>query len=163
AVTCAVLVCATAVLEALALGLAGLGGSPAALTGGAVLTWLLTRRVTPDPAVSVERELLAWWALLPRGPRVAIGALAGALLPLSAVLMSAAGWLGLRRLEVAPLIRTLALAALVLGPLLIVALPQPGTDVPALTWLICCAALAATSRERPALLVPAILALGLAV
>jgi hypothetical protein len=52
---------ATAVLEALALGLAGLGASPIALTLAAGLTWGAAWWWLPDPAVSPWDELRAWW------------------------------------------------------------------------------------------------------
>ncbi len=83
--------------------------------------------------------------------------------PVSAGLLVLAGWCALRRLSVPAGVRVLALAALIAGPLLCVALPQPGTDLPALSWLACCGALCLGSTERTALLGPAIVAFGLAV
>jgi len=83
--------------------------------------------------------------------------------PASALLLITAGWLGLRSLGVAALVRGLALGALMLGPLLVSALPQPGTDLPALSWLACSAGLCVAAVSRPVLVVPAVVALGLAV
>jgi hypothetical protein len=232
----AVLLASTAVLEALALGLAGLGGTSAALTAAAVLTWLAVRRWVPRPEVPVSGELVSWWSGAGPVTRAGVGALAGAVLaliaislrrpapgfdgityhlpeivgfvqgghpgavlhpyyglpvgnypltnevllawgagishgfapltlwsPVSILLLIAAGWSGLRRLGIPAVTRVLALGALVLGPLLIDAAATPGTDLPALAWLACCAALCLAAPVRPVLLVPAILALGLAV
>ncbi len=234
--TWAVLLASAVVLQALALGLVGLGGTPVALAGAAVLTWLAAHRWIPRPEVPVSRELVAWWRGLGPVRRAAIGALAGAVVaviaislrrpgpgfdgityhlpeivgfvqgghpgavlhlnyglpvgnfpltnevllawvagishgfaplvlwsPVSAGLLIAAGWLGLRGLRVPTLVRVVALAALVLGPLLIDALGAPGTDLPALAWLACSAALCLAASNRPVLLAPAILAFGLAV
>jgi hypothetical protein len=234
--TTAVLAAAAAVIESLALGLAGLSGSPAALTAAAVLTWAGARAGLPAPAMSPWEELAGWWSELPLWARSAVGAAAGLALalvanilrrpepgfdgityhlpevvafvqtghagsvvtsnytlpvgsypitnevllswltgishgfaaltlwsPVSAGLLVLAGWCAMRRLSVPGWVRTLALAALIAGPLLFVALPQPGTDLPALSWLACCAALCLASTERTALLGPGIVAFGLAV
>jgi hypothetical protein len=83
--------------------------------------------------------------------------------PLSALLVAVGGWLGLRRLGVSRPVRALSLAALLLGPLLVQALSQPGTDLPALGWLTCCVALCVCAVKRPALLAVAFVAFGLAV
>lgn len=58
-----------------------------------------------------------------------------------------------------------ALAAFVTLPIFLLNLNfgGPGTDLPAVTWLACTAALCAGARERPALLGPALLAAGLGV
>jgi hypothetical protein len=69
---------AAAVGEALVLGLAGLGGSPAALTLAAVLTWLTVRALVRAPALAPAGELRTWWLSRPVGARVMVGALAGA-------------------------------------------------------------------------------------
>jgi hypothetical protein len=79
------------------------------------------------------------------------------------LLLVASGWLGLRELGVPTAVRALSLAALALSPLVFVAFAQPGTDLPSLSWLVCCAALCACARRRPGLLAVAIVALGLAV
>jgi len=235
ALAASVLVAAAIVVEALALGLVGLSGTPVALCAGALLTWLGVRSRFSAPELSAAAEIGSWWADLSPRSRAGIGAAAGlgvgilasilrrpepgydgltyhlpevvafvqsghagtvitsnyglpvgsypitneVLLswltgisrgfsaltvwtPVSAGLLVLAGWAGMRRLGVAAGIRTLALAALIAGPLLVVALPQPGTDLPALSWLACCATLCLASAERPALLAPALLAFGLA-
>lgn len=68
------------------------------------------------------------------------------------------GNLGVRR---GPAI--LATVALLATPLLVREIAEPQTDLPALTWLACTAALATGARRRPALLLPALLAAGLAI
>jgi hypothetical protein len=236
ALVVAVLLAAAAVIEALALGLVALGGTPAALATAAVLTWLAARIWLPEPERSPWHELRDWWGGLPAVSRVGLGALAGATAaialtllhrpepgfdgityhlpevvdfvqsgrpgavfqayyglpignypltnevllswltgithgyaaqtlwsPASALLLLAAGWLGLGQLAVPRGVRVLALAALLLGPVLFSSLAQPGTDLPALAWLACCGSLALAARDRPALLAPAVLALALAV
>ena len=68
---------ATAVVEVLALGLVGLGGSSAALAAAAGATWVAARLV-PAPELSARTELAGWWRSLPPGGRLAMGAVAGA-------------------------------------------------------------------------------------
>ncbi|MDQ6605117.1 MAG: hypothetical protein M3Z06_01045 [Actinomycetota bacterium] len=230
-----VLVAAAAVIEALGLGLLALGGSSAALSAAALITWLAARRWLPAPETPVRRELPDWWGGLSIGARAGVGAVAGAAValaltilhrpapgydgityhlpevvgfvqsghpgavlqfyyglpvgnypltnevltawmtglsrgfaaltlwsPASALLLAAAGWLALRELRVPATFRCLALGALLLGPLILAAMGQPGTDLPALTWLVCCVALCLAARERPLLLCPAIIGFGLA-
>jgi len=236
AVVAAVLAAAAASLEALGLGLFGLGGSALALAGAAVVSWGVVRALLPAPAPRVRSELREW--CLEAGPleRAAVGGVGGLAVAVAAIvlhrpqpgvdgitdhiavavafvqgghtgslvainhvlpvasyplsnevllswltgisrgfaaltlwtpvlvlLLIAAGWLGLRRLAVPAWLRALALAALICGPLLVVALPQPSTDIPALTWLVCAVVLCAAAAERPALLAVAIIALGLAI
>jgi hypothetical protein len=76
-VTAFVLAAATAVIEALALGLLSLGSDPIGLTGAAVATHLVSVAVTraPDPPTRVllGRE----WAALPQNRRAMTGAVAG--------------------------------------------------------------------------------------
>jgi hypothetical protein len=64
------------VIEALGLGLVGLGGSPPALVTAAVATWLAARAL-PAPPLRAWEELAAWWTGL--DPRLAllVGAAAG--------------------------------------------------------------------------------------
>lgn len=81
------------------------------------------------------------------------------------VLVSAA-WLGLRTLRVSGGKAALAIAALVSAPVLMNwNFNGPGTDTPALAWLVTAAALTvlATRREEPALMAPALVAAALAV
>jgi hypothetical protein len=71
-------------------------------------------------------------------------------------------WTTARELRV-PVLAAGAFVALGLGiPWTLEHLNEPGTDVPALAWTACMAALALGTRQRPALLAPALLAGGLA-
>lgn len=83
---------------------------------------------------------------------------------LTLTLMATSAWAGLRALGVARLTAGLATAALCTSPWLL-AWQSNGsvTDGPALAFLVACAALCALSRERPAMVVPAIVAGGLAI
>jgi hypothetical protein len=83
--------------------------------------------------------------------------------PLLFALSGAAGWLGLRSFGVSKPVTGLALAALLTTPTVMAGTNGPNTELPALAWLLCAAALAAASRSRPALLAPAVVAAGLAV
>jgi hypothetical protein len=83
--------------------------------------------------------------------------------PVALALTAAASWLGLRTLRVPGTPAALATAALCLLPLNVSRLNEASTDIPALAWLVCTGALAAGSARRPALLVPALVAAGLAV
>jgi hypothetical protein len=67
---------ATAVVETLALGLAGLAGESWLLAGAAVLTWLGSMRL-PRPELPPGAELRRWWTALPFARRVVAGALVG--------------------------------------------------------------------------------------
>jgi hypothetical protein len=82
--------------------------------------------------------------------------------PVALLIAGLAAWVGLRSLEVPPGVRALAVAALCTLPLNLEHLGEPNSDTPALTWLLCAAALTAGVRRRPALLVPALLTGGLA-
>jgi hypothetical protein len=74
----AIVIAATIVLlQLLALGLLGLGGSPASLFAAAVLTWLAGRVLLPAPATSAATELAEWWRDLHTARRVALGAASG--------------------------------------------------------------------------------------
>jgi hypothetical protein len=57
----------------------------------------------------------------------------------------------------------LAVAAMLTAPQVVRQLNEPQTDLPALAWLACLAGLATGAGRRPALLVPAVVAAGLAV
>jgi hypothetical protein len=80
----AVYAAAFAVIEALALGLVNLGGSPWALSGAALLTWLAARALLPTPSLSASDELRA--AARVAGPveRALVAGLFGAVLGVGA-------------------------------------------------------------------------------
>jgi hypothetical protein len=82
-----------------------------------------------------------------------------------ATLALAATWRLLRLLSVPRLAASAALAAFTTLPVFVAGLnfDGPSTDLPALAWLACAAALSAGARRRGALLGPALLAVGLAV
>lgn len=83
--------------------------------------------------------------------------------PLLLGVLVAAVWLALRTLGVRTAGVALAAAALITAPVMVRQLNEPQTDLPALAWLACTAALCVTARRSPALLVPAVVAAGLAV
>jgi hypothetical protein len=83
--------------------------------------------------------------------------------PFMLVALAGASWVTLRNLSVGPRAAGLATAAFVATPLVVRQLNEPQTDLPALTWLACTAALATGAGRRPALLVPALVAAGLAI
>ncbi|MBN1527641.1 MAG: hypothetical protein JW895_01170 [Thermoleophilaceae bacterium] len=83
--------------------------------------------------------------------------------PLMLGVLAAAGWLTLRNLGVGVAARALAVAAVVTPPVVLRQLNEAQTDLPALTWLACAAALATGTARRRTLLVPATLAAGLAI
>ena len=72
----AVFACAIAALHALALGLAGLGGSAIALALAAAATWAAAAMLLPAPDPAPREELAAWWAGASPRTRMAFGALA---------------------------------------------------------------------------------------
>ncbi|WP_249011357.1 hypothetical protein [Conexibacter sp. DBS9H8] len=73
------LAAAGAVAEALGLGLAGLGGSPVALTLAAVLTAAVTVVLTPRPGVGLLSEAATSWAAASWPARLGLGAAGGGL------------------------------------------------------------------------------------
>jgi len=83
--------------------------------------------------------------------------------PLMLTVLAGASWQTLRNLAVPARVAGLATAALVSTPLILRQLNEPQTDLPALGWLACTAALATAAARRPALLVPALVAAGLAI
>jgi hypothetical protein len=83
--------------------------------------------------------------------------------PFLALALAAATWLTLRNLSVSRWAAALATAALLATPLLVRELNEPQSDLPAMAWLACTAALATGAGRRPALLVPALLAAGLGI
>jgi hypothetical protein len=71
------LAAAAAVLEALGLGLVGLGGSPVALTAAAVVTWLAARLWLPTPSLALAAELGTAWRRHGAGARAGVLAALG--------------------------------------------------------------------------------------
>jgi hypothetical protein len=69
-----VVAAAAAVVEALALGLVGAGGSTVALLAAAAATWVLAVRLLERPEVRVSDELAAWWRSLGSVARAGSGA-----------------------------------------------------------------------------------------
>jgi hypothetical protein len=82
--------------------------------------------------------------------------------PALLVVLGLATWATLRHLVVPARVAGLATAGVVAWPMAIHQLNEPQNDLPMLTWMACTAALAAGSRQRPVLLVPALLSAGLA-
>jgi hypothetical protein len=233
----AVFAAAAAVAEAMLLGLAGLGGSTAALTIAALATAAAAFALLPRPAVPMAEDIAAWWHERTLGERAVLGGLAGAgvawavwqlrypalgfdtihyhlpemvlfvqggqpgkiydvlpglpvghyplvtevtvgwamaiarsLVPLilwpwvTLTLTATGAWAGLRSLGVPRIAAGLAAAALCTNPWLL-AWQSNGsvTDPPALAWCVVCAALTAMSLRNRALLVPALVAGGLAI
>ena len=227
---------AAAVVEALGLGLFGLGGTSVALTLAALASAALAWRLLPAPSQAAGGELAAWWGSRPVAAVVGIGGVFGGIGAVAATqlrrpllgtdavtyhvpevinfvqsghpgrvfqnfyglpvgnyplteevllgwitgiahgyapmllltifatpVLIAGGWLGLRELRVDPRVAALAIAAVVLTPLITRSWIQPGTDLPALSWLVCGAALCLASRRTPLLIAPAIVAFALAV
>ena len=225
-----------AVVEALALGLVGLGASPVALLVAALATAGAATARLPVPDVRPTRELAAWWGERALRERLAAASVAGAGLawvawqvrhpaigfdsevyhygqvagwiangrpgssltlsydipytnypqtdevaltwgaglarswipialwnPFMLVTLAVASVATLRTLRVPPAIGILATAALLATPLVVRQLNEPQTDLPCLTWVACAAALALRARAQPLLLLPAVLAGGLAI
>src|SRR4051794_36806478 len=127
------------------------GGHPGSihdvLPGLPVGNYPLTTEVTIGWAMAIARSfvpLMLWpWITL--------------------TLTATAAWAGLRALEVPRVAAGLAAAALCTNPWLLGWQSNGSiTDPPALAWLVVCAALVAMSRRNRALLVPAVVAAGLA-
>ena len=235
-VAAVVLAVSAAVVQALVLGLVGLGSSPVALCAATAATWAVVVRLLPAPSTRVRDELAAWWGARRDAERAGLAALAGAGVawmgwqlafpsigfdsalyhyglvagwiqngrpgsvldlsydipygsypltdevaltwgtgiarswipialwnPATLVLLGVAGWSVLRRLSVALRPAALAVAALLTLPLIVRQLNEAQTDLPSLAWLACVAVLVLGSARRPVLLVPALLAAGLAI
>jgi len=73
-VATAVVAAALAVLEALALGIVGAGGSSVALALAAVLTYAVAWRLIARPELSARVEVIDWWGAAKRPARAAAGA-----------------------------------------------------------------------------------------
>jgi hypothetical protein len=83
--------------------------------------------------------------------------------PFMLLALAGASYVTLRNLSVLPRAAVLATAAFVATPLVLRQLNEPQTDLPALAWLACTAALATGAGRRPQLLVPALVAAGLGI
>lgn len=236
ALAAAPLAVSAVVVEALLLGLVGLGTNPVALGAAAAATWLAAWRLLQGEGPGVAEELRRWWEALATPGRLSAGAGLGAALAWSAwyvrhpeigpdglnyhlpelaawvdggrpgsvhtvlhdipvgnypvtnevalawltgiarslvpltlwmvpgmIALAAAGaWQGLRALAVPAPAAALAAIALCTAPVMLVQLGGPNTEVPAVAWTVCTAALCAASAGRPALLAPALVAGGLA-
>jgi hypothetical protein len=113
----------------------------------------------PIQAYPLTNELLLAWA-------TGIGRSFGPALawtPLAAVLFAVSGWAGMARLGVRRAPAALAIAAVLLMPVVARQLQGPHTDLPALAWLATCWALSLAASQRTALLIPALLAGALAI
>ena len=76
-VTAVVFGATIAVLEALGLGLVGLGGSPVALAVAAGCTWVAARLRLPNLVTAPRDELVSWWGETPAPVRVGFAAIVG--------------------------------------------------------------------------------------
>jgi hypothetical protein len=83
--------------------------------------------------------------------------------PALMALLLTAGWSALRELGVDRVPAGLALAAVATVPNVMTQLNEPQSDLPALAWLVCTAALCVHARRRPILLAPALVAAALSV
>lgn len=79
------------------------------------------------------------------------------------LIAAAAAWVGLRELQVARIVRALAIAAVCTVPIAVAVVDGPLNDVAALSWLIVAGGLAATANRNPRLLAPMLVAAGLAI
>src|SRR5918999_5271398 len=78
------LAAAAAVIEALALGLAGLGTHPLAATATAVATWVAARRWLPVPDRALRSEFVNWWRGAGAPKRLVVGTVVGLVLAMVA-------------------------------------------------------------------------------
>ncbi len=108
----------------------------------------------------LTHEVLTAWAM-----GISRSFVPAALAPLASVgLLLFSGWAGLRSLQVSTGPASLALAAVCGVPIIVIAMSAAaGTEIPAVAWLVCAAALCASSARRPGLLAPAVVAVGLGV
>ncbi len=122
---------------------------------GAVIPGILDS-VTYLPLMA---EVLLTWQVAIARSLVPVSLLA----PASMLLLIVSGWLGLRTLEVARLPSAAAVGALCAAPMVThYQMNGAYNDLPALSWLITAAGLAAASRRNAALLAPTLLAAALA-
>jgi hypothetical protein len=113
----------------------------------------------PTGSYPVTNEVLLSWLV-----GISRGLMPITLWPVATlVILALAGWRGLRLLGVPARAAGLAAAAFAASPLLLAQASVPNTDLPGTTWLVVAAALCAGVRSHPALLAPAIVAVGLAV
>lgn len=113
----------------------------------------------PTAAYPLTNEVLLTWAMSLSRSFVPVALWTPALL----ALLTAAAWVGLRRLGVPTAAAILAILAIALSPDLIHDLNGPKNDLAALAWLGAAAALSAVAGRRPRLLAVAVLAAGLSV
>jgi hypothetical protein len=83
--------------------------------------------------------------------------------PTLLIVLTLAVWQTLRGLGAPRAAAALGAGTVVTLPLIVRQLNEPQTDLPALAWLACVAALALGAGRRPGLLVPAVVAAGLAI
>ena len=76
-----------AVLEELALGLVGAGGSPWAPAAAAAATWVIALAALPRPQEGALEDVSRWWSGLSPGARAGLGALAGAVTAIAAAIL----------------------------------------------------------------------------
>ena len=79
------------------------------------------------------------------------------------IVLVVAGWVGLRRFGLPSTVRVVAILAVASTPVVLIQLAGPFNDLPALSWLACGAALIVCSRDHPRLLIPGVVAVGLAI
>ena len=113
----------------------------------------------PTGSYPIANELLLTWPVA-----ISRGLVPLSLWPVATLGLTAlAGWRALRLFHIHPAVCALAVAALLSSPVVVGQMTGPNTDLPALAWLVVTGALCVASRDRPALLAPAIVAAGLAV
>jgi len=127
------------------------GGSPGSLS--------VSSYDFPTEYYPITNEVLVAWAM---GISRSFAA-ATLWVPVSAGLLGASAWVGLRQLAVPRVPAALSVAAVCSLTLVAGHVSEVENDVPAAAWLACAGALAAGARARPRLAAPALVAVGLAV